>query len=68
MHNGHARAQSRLGFAYQSGFFDQAINDEEALKWYRQATEGGDDAQTRLAEAYEGGKLGLVTGEVKALK
>ena len=31
-HYGHARAQSRLGFAYQNGLFNQTIDDEEALK------------------------------------
>ena len=40
--------------------FDQAIDDEEALKWYRQAAEGGDDdAQTQLADAYNEGELTL---------
>jgi TPR repeat protein len=41
--SGHARAQSQLGVAYQFGKFNQTIGDVEALKWYRQAAEIGDD-------------------------
>ena len=41
----------------------------EALKWYRQAAEGGDGyAQWRLGVAYEDGALGLLTDEDEALK
>ena len=37
--------------------------------WFKKAAEGGDDdAQTRLAEAYENGKLDLATDEEEALK
>ena len=57
---GDARAPSRLEFAYQSGLFDQAIDEEVALKWYRKAAEGADDdAQTRLDDAYNEGELTL---------
>ena len=67
--SGHARAQSRLGFAYQNGKFNQTIGDVEALKWYRQAAEGGDGyAQWRLGVAYEDGALGLLADEDEALK
>ena len=67
--SGHARAQSRLGFAYQKGKFNQTIDDVEALKWYRQAAEAGDDdAQTRLGWAYNEGDLGLLPDVEEALK
>ena len=34
--------------------FNQAVGDKEALKWYRQAAEGGDNyAQRRLGCTYE---------------
>ena len=54
---------------YQSGLFDQTIDDEEALKWYRQAAEGGDDyEQTRLADAHIDGELTLAIDDEEALK
>ena len=39
---------------------DQAIDEEEALKWHRKAAEGCDDgAQIRLADAHNEGELAL---------
>ena len=65
--SGHVRAQSQLGVAYQFSLFGLTIDNEEALKWYRQAAEGCNaGAQRRLAEAYKDGDLGLLTDEMEA--
>ena len=40
--NGHAGAQGRLGDAYENGDLDLLTDKKKALKWHRQAAEGGD--------------------------
>ena len=48
---------------------DLTIDEEEALKWFEKAAEGGNvDAQDRLGWAYEQGELGLVIDMEKAQK
>ena len=53
---GHAMAQSDLGFMYEKG---RGVGQDygEAVKWYRKAAEQGDaDAQNRLGDCYYCGR------------
>ncbi|MEC8928798.1 MAG: tetratricopeptide repeat protein [Verrucomicrobiota bacterium] len=62
---GDARAQYKLGYAYDEG---QGVpkNDKEAVKWYRKAAEQGyASAQSNLGYAYDWGK-GVLEDDVTA--
>ena len=57
---GHPDAQWRLAIAYEKGELNLAIDDEEALNWYRQAAEVGHGwAKFCLGVAYEEVELGV---------
>ena len=62
---GDARAQYKLGYAYDEG---QGVpkNDKEAVKWYRKAAEQGyASAQSNLGYAYDWGE-GVLEDDVTA--
>jgi TPR repeat protein len=63
------QAQYSLAIAYRHGQLGLAINDAEALKYYRLAADQKHaDAQHNLAYAYEHGQLGLAINHREALK